>query len=252
MRKCVSQAVCLKITEGSLMRHRPTTWRMVAAMSVAMTVVLSPGCSARPASPVEPVAAVASPDEPVGAAAIKLLVEVFRYGVAGNPEPMLLGYFPTGLPAAWVVTDDLNVAPDNLFASMMPALLSRDRYLVPILQDGKPVSEFEMTLRDGRWEVGRWPAESSPTGHFHTRSLAESQLRETLGPNTQTRVALLLPSGLIFLVGNNGSQEAAVYLGFVDEGPGLTGFHKYLPPVGKLYEPEELGRLLTPGVSGQE
>lgn len=59
------------------------------------------------------------------------------------------------------------------------------------------------------------------------------------------RTAIFLPSGLVFAVGRNGEREAAVYLIFVNDGPGLGGFDNYLPETGTLFTPTELGVLLT-------
>ena len=41
-------------------------------------------------------------------------------------------------------------------------------------------------------------------------------------------------------------REAAVFLSWLDYGPGIEGFHKQLPEVGQLYTPAQLKKLLTP------
>ena len=57
---------------------------------------------------------------------------------------------------------------------------------------------------------------------------------------------MFLPSGLEFAVGDNGGQEAAVYLTFVNHGDGVGSFNKYLPKTGRLFTPPRLVDLLTP------
>jgi hypothetical protein len=169
---------------------------------------------------------------------------------AGEPQKVIAHYSPGPVPAPWAVEDDLHVRNGLLFASMKPSELASDYYVVPILQDGRLVSEFDMVVEDGKWEVSQWLAEARPAGLLYNIQQARAKLTSTLGPGTQTKVALFLPSGLYFVVGHHGSQEAAVYLTFSNAGPGVTGYDKYLPTTGTLYSPDDLRGLLTPGGPG--
>lgn len=165
---------------------------------------------------------------------------------AGVARTRIADYVPPAGAVEWVVNDDLHVPDGALFSSMAPAKQDPFAYVVPILQDGVPVSEFTMYADDGRWTLGEWLAEAKPAGFSYGIHQANVRLKQKLGPGVRTRVALLLPSGLVFLVGNNGRQEAAVALSFVNGGPGLKGFDKPLPAVGTMYDPGELRNLLTP------
>jgi hypothetical protein len=170
-----------------------------------------------------------------------------QHATAGEPQAFIKGYYPDSLPVPWVVTDDLHVPSSGLFAAMRPSVQTTDAYLVPILQDGRAVSEFDMVMEDGRWAVGSQLAEPKPAGFFLDVERARSALRKELGASAQTRVALLLPSGLVFVVGHQDAREAAMFISFFNQGPGLTGYDKYLPRGGTMYGPEELRGLLTPG-----
>jgi hypothetical protein len=74
---------------------------------------------------------------------------------------------------------------------------------------------------------------------------AGAELRHRLGAATQLRTAVLLPSGLVFVVGRNGEHEAAVYLTFFNAGPGVGSFDKRLPESGRLFTPQQLARLFS-------
>ena len=130
---------------------------------------------------------------------------------------------------------------------MRPAEKRADYYLVPILENGRPVSEFEMAPRSGSWAVVSQLAEHRPAGIFYDIEQGQARLRKELGPRTQTRIALFLPSGLVFIVGHHGSDEATVYLAWESHGPGLIGFKTFFPKVGTLYSPDALRGILSPG-----
>lgn len=166
--------------------------------------------------------------------------------VAGRPEPVIDGYYPALIPVDSIVQHDRQIPPGGLFAAMRSAPRSTRYYLVPIIQSGEPVAFFSMQLESGEWTQGMRSSESSPSGYFHKVKRIERTLQQRLGPRTETRVALLLPSGLIFVVGNNGSEELAAYLGFENAGPGIRGFGKYLPQSGDLYDADQLRGLLDP------
>jgi hypothetical protein len=170
-----------------------------------------------------------------------------EHATAGEPQAFIKGYYPSPLPVPWVVEDGLHVPSGRLFGAMQPSVRTTDAYLVPILQDGRPVSEFDMSFEEGRWEVGAQLAEPKPAGFFFDVERAQSALHAELGASAQTRVALFLPSGLVLVVGHAGAREMAVYVGFFNQGPGLTGYDKNLPQGGTIYGPEALRGLLTPG-----
>jgi hypothetical protein len=85
-----------------------------------------------------------------------------------------------------------------------------------------------------------------PGGRIYNIEQATIRLKETLGKAAEVRVALLLPSGLVFAVGRNGSKEAAVYLTSTNYGAGYKGFNKVLPNTGRLFTSKQLAELLKP------
>lgn len=149
----------------------------------------------------------------------------------------------------WVLPDDLHAATGNMFAAMWPIAMLKDGFVVPMVKDGRSVSEFGVCLNDhGRWvldcEQG-WMG-FVPGGWVRDLQLASEKLEKLLGPGTIVRPVMFVPSGLAFAVGDNQGREAAVFLSWLDYGPGIEGFHKQLPEVGQLYTPAQLKKLLTP------
>lgn len=224
--------------------------RRLTVLAVTCVMLIVAGC-ARP----EPQPTIESPQQGANRVLAGILQEEpdpeypAPYGpdaVAGKPMPVIDGYFPGVVPVAWVVRNDVRVPANGIFASMQPATTSETHYAVPILQGGEPVSEFDIKLDSGEWIEGARLAETEPAGYFYEVLRIEGALRAELGPETETRVALFLPSGLVFVVGNNGSTELAAYLTFENSGAGIAGYDKYLPQTGDLYGPEDLRGLLDP------
>jgi hypothetical protein len=173
-----------------------------------------------------------------------------EHAAAGPPQAALVGY--SSVPAQWIIEDDWRVPDGRLFESMRRGTATTDFYIVPILQDGRAVSEFDMQLDGGRWDLGACLAEKAPAGFFHDIEDAQTKLHAELGAGTRTRVALLLPSGLFFVVGDNGTREAAVYLIYSHAMPNWGGCRGQLPETGTLFGADELRRILTPSAPSSD
>jgi hypothetical protein len=174
--------------------------------------------------------------------------QVLKGTSVGEPWAVARDYGDTqATVAAWTLPDDLHTAATGMFAAMTPTPQHDDHFIVPMLKAGRSVCEFEIERNaKGRWEWESCLSDPLPGGEIYDAQSASAQLRDRLGTKAKVCVCVFLPSGLVFAVGHNGEREAAVYLTFELEGPGITGFDKYLPRTGRLYTPEELVKLLTP------
>jgi hypothetical protein len=170
--------------------------------------------------------------------------ETFAGATAGVPRAVVAGYHPGLVPAPWVLSNDRNSVRTGMFKAMYAGKMSDVLFVVPIMKQGSCVGQFDMGLDDtGHWSEGGILWEP---GFISWADQADETLRGVLGSGTTVRIAVFLPSGLVFAVGNNRDREAAVYLTLFDYGPGLKGFHERLPETGRLYTPAELASLLTP------
>jgi len=171
--------------------------------------------------------------------------DIVRGSRAGDPVPVSKDYFiPGQLLASWTLDTRDDVWSD-LFGAMRRSEMSTDSFVVPLMKDGVAVTEFDVRLdEDGRWQTTVTLVDPLPAGRVHDLQVATASLEELLGPGTAVRPVLFLPSGLEFAVGKNGDREAAVYLGFVNYGPGVAGFNEYLPETGGVFTTSELRKLL--------
>lgn len=152
-------------------------------------------------------------------------------------EPVIRGYYGGlfGIAVPWVVTKDKTALKTDLFDQMRPSVGATDSYIVTVRAGGSARFEFEMQETAGRWQlVATSDSIDSP----------DSPLLKRLGPGTEVRRALLLPSGLVFDVGRNGSREALLMVAFFNDGPGINGFDGYLP-WNKVLMPAQLRALLV-------
>jgi len=181
--------------------------------------------------------------------------DILADATTGAARPLLADYGPPRAPlAGWVISDDVVSARQGMFRAMKPAKLSDKMYMVPVLHQGRAVTDFELHLsNDGVWSTDSLDlTELDAGGRIPDEEEAVAKLHATLGPSAEVRTALLLPSGLVFAVGRSGEREAAVYLDVTTEGPGVVGFHKPLPETGALYTPEALATLLDPTTGSAE
>ncbi len=167
---------------------------------------------------------------------------------AGEPVPVSRCYgIPTRTLVKWVLPRDVHSVSGNMFAAMWPSAMMDKAFVVPMVKDGRAVSEFWVYLtRKGQWKVDEGAIGPVPGGSVRDLQLATERLRRVLGTQARVRPVVFVPSGLVFAVGDNNGREAAVYLAFVNWGKGVKGFHKGLPHTGELFTPAELKRLLTP------
>jgi len=176
--------------------------------------------------------------------------EILREEEVGEPQVMTLEYYPGEYVAQWILPNDIASVTSNMFEAMRPMMVSPSFYLVPIMYRGRCVDEFRMGLdEDGRWApaVGLIDlTDPDAGGQLADIEQATAKLRNHLGEATEVRAAMFLPSGLMFNVGRNGDREAAVYITFSNDGPGVGRFDKYLPETGRLFTPAELEDLLSP------
>jgi len=191
----------------------------------------------------------------------RLFPEAYQTALSSTLNPQVLEGAQPGPPAfvsqdyrvpgrtlvAWVLPNDARSVAAAMFAAMSPSAMDPAAAIVPMVRDGAAVGEFEIHTDDsGNWIRGAVRLDPLPGGRPRDLETATAKLTSTLGTGTAVRPTIFLPSGLVFAVGNNGGHEAAVYLGFVNGGPGIKGFHKDLPERGTLFLPAELTRLLAP------
>jgi hypothetical protein len=174
--------------------------------------------------------------------------ELLEGTTPGEPAPLSVDYSESGLTLVqWVLPDDLHAATGNMFAAMWPSAMMENDFHVPFLKDGRVVSEFGVSLDEtGHWMVAEGTFGPAPSGLIYDLQRASEKLEKLLGPGTIVRPVMFVPSGLAFVVGDNQGREAAVFLSWVEYGPGVEGFHKQFPEVGQLFTPVQLEKLLTP------
>jgi hypothetical protein len=173
--------------------------------------------------------------------------EVVKDATVGKPRALSKDYYiPGRILIGWIAYDDIKTAKTGLFKVMKPARLSDHNFIVPMVKDNHAVCEFDLHInREGNWEYGTLIG-PLPGGKIYDIEQATTRLKKELGQTSKVRVALLLPSGLVFAVGKNESKESAVYLACINGGDGYKGFHKVLPNTGQLCTADQLVELLTP------
>jgi hypothetical protein len=210
------------------------------------------------ALPVETTArppATAVDGETVAQAAVRLFAEqaqqalktgqdrvLFEGSTPGEPRRLTgKDWGDSQLPVPWVLPDDRRSATSGMFGAMRPNQMSDRLFLVSIEKNGRSAGEFYLTLDT----TGHWISDRVDLGPARIYDIedATAKLVAILGPGTQVRTAVFLPSGLVFAVGNNGGREAAVYLIFVTFAPGVGGFDGLRPEDGTLLTPSDLAAL---------
>lgn len=177
--------------------------------------------------------------------------EILRVATIGPPQAVSEDYYrPVQVPAPWVLPHDAESARTGMFKAMVPGRMSDRQYIVPILKDGHSVSYFGLWLDEtGRWSGSIDLTDPDAGGITSDIEQATANLRSTLGAATEVRTVMFLPSGLVFAVGSNGTQEAAAYLTDNNYGPGIDGFNKYLPQTGQVFTSTELQELFGRGTT---
>lgn len=253
----------MKCRGGACVAASPISSRLVLLLLVVALTIPGCGSASDPdgqAGPVESTgsfrqrSAVSADGEAADAAATRLFAEIaamkiadgqdldiFEGATAGPPLAFTEGYeFPYPVPAPWVEHHKFWARPKSFFAEMVPAPVHDDWLLVPILKDGRTPASFDIYLDDaGHWQYGGLNYGDYLGGYFG----AQSRLVDALGEGTDVRTAIFLPSGMFLAVGRNGEDEAAVYLAWVDDGPGVRGFSS-APEYGTLYTPDEVALLV--------
>jgi hypothetical protein len=148
--------------------------------------------------------------------------------------------------ATWVLPDDAHSISNDMFAKMRRSEMSMSAVVVPVVKNRRSISEFAMRKNTaGEWEVVGDLSEPFPSGTIHDLEAASATLRKELGPNARVRPVVFLPSGLLFAVGDGTAGEAAVLLGAVGRGSGISGFVLPTPGVGQLLSVSQLRELLN-------
>lgn len=172
--------------------------------------------------------------------------------IMGPPQAFCGDYqYPRLNLAKWALPDARESTTTGMFEAMRPARMSDRHYVVPMMKEGRSVAEFDVWLDDtGHWVVSFGVEDANwqrvPGGEIYNAEQAAEKLRRVLGAAAEVRTAVFLPSGWIFMVGRNGSREAAVQLGFVNAGPGVGVLDKRMPEEGQLFTTSELYELLAP------
>ncbi len=163
----------------------------------------------------------------------------------GSPAAVSRDYAMTEpILVRWVLPDDLRSVGAGMFGLMRPTPTSSRSFIVPVAAQGRTIAEFLVEQdAQGSWDVVEMAEGPAQSAAFCS---ATRTLKRLLGKGTVVRPVMFLPSGLAFAVGENGGREAAVYLTFVNEGAGVSGFDKYLPKTGRLFTPVQLQELLSP------
>jgi len=222
---------------------------LVVALAACDTRPTNPPLGPRPTASPNPGPGVAGDGETPAHAARRLFRQTFRdrpsYPASlaivgsspGPPVPVSQDY-PDAPLTQWVLPNDATAVKGNMFGAMWPTAMKQESFLVPMVKDGRVVGEFSVTLGDdGRWEAG-----APELGSLFYSEQRTSLLEQKLGPGTEVRIVVFLPSGFAFAVGDNRGREAAVFLGEQDYGPGIT--HESPKHLG-VGEGPKLGELLS-------
>jgi hypothetical protein len=180
---------------------------------------------------------------------------LLRGAEAGEPVPVVRDY-GWGPNVAWVLPEDRKSVRGNMFAAMWPLAMVKDRFIVPMVKNGRSVDEMIVYLEGGSWvasAVGGYDAivdgrdvKRLPRGDVAALESATTRLKQLLGEATVVRAVVFVPSGNAFAVGDNAGREAAVFLGWVMLGPGISDHHGPAlasSQFGQLFSHEELASL---------
>ncbi len=147
--------------------------------------------------------------------------------------------------ARWVLANRSFVS-NHMFSAMRSIAMSTSAYVVPVVSSGRVIGQFDLHRdQDGYWATDGIQPDPLPGGELLDLQNATSALHRSLGNEAKVRVAVFLPSGLMFAVGDAKGREAAVLLEPVS-GPGVTGFDKPQPKQNAVLTPSELKTLLAP------
>ena len=171
--------------------------------------------------------------------------EMLQGSQAGRPVPVSRDYSSDRpILARWTLSDDAKSVSGDMFAEMRTSAVSKTVMMVPVTKNGRAISEFEMAKgADGLWVASGDLASPLPSGEIYDLESATAKLRKSLGAGTIVRPAVFLPSGLVFAVGDNHGQEAAVFLLPITHGPGIAGFTDSMPNTGAMLSRSQLREL---------
>jgi hypothetical protein len=166
---------------------------------------------------------------------------------AEYPDPAHPGVVLERPLVSWILPNDHKAVSGDMFEAMWPSAMKTDEFFVPMVKDGRVVFRLYAMQKNGHW-IDAWQLYSIPPSVFRVEpyewDTAAVRLREALGPETEVRATVLVPSGLVFAVGNNRGRQAAVSMGWTDSGKGIEGFHGTYPDRGEFFTQEELEELL--------
>ena len=232
------------------------------AISVATTLLLAvliAGCATGGDLPAASTSALRNSETPEQAAA-RLFATAYAFHMGSTAYPRVLEGATVGraqaaardydhpgpIIASWILDYDPEAA-GGLFEQMRPLEMTEGYYIVPMIKDGRSVDEFDLFLDDtGEWGTSWGPLDPLPGGLIHDVEEATVVLEWELGQEAQVRVTLFWPTGLVFAVGRQDRREEAVYLTFVNDGPGHTPDNVLLPEDGQLFTPDQLRAFLWP------
>jgi hypothetical protein len=173
----------------------------------------------------------------------------------GEPVPVVRDY-GWGPNVGWVLPEDRKSVRGNMFAAMWPLAMEKDRFIVPMVKDGRSVDEMIVYLEAGSWvasSAGGYDAvidgrdvKRLPRGDVAALESASTRLKQFLGEATVVRAVVFVPSGNAFAVGDNVGREAAVFLGWSKLGPGISDHHGPAlasSQFGQLFSHDELASL---------
>lgn len=172
---------------------------------------------------------------------------LFEASKPGEPVPICVEYGST--LAQWVLPNEVETVTGDMFAAMWPLAMEKDCFWVPMIVDGEIINEYGIHLdKQGRWvtTTDGWIG-PTPGGLTRALQLASETLTGVLGPGTEVRPVVFVPSGNVFAVGDHDGRQAAMLIDWVRSGPGIRDI-RYLhgsPDVGVVYTPAKLKRLFA-------
>ena len=152
----------------------------------------------------------------------------------------------------WTLPNDTRSTSGRMFAAMHHSPMSTTACVVPVTKNGRTITEFDLYFdSDQQWKAHDILTDVVPGGEVYAFEIATDKLRRTLGLAAAVRPVVLLPSGLVFAIGDNNGREAAVFLLSVNKRPGVVGFGGTPPTTDKVLTPSELNQLLQQNAPGQ-
>jgi hypothetical protein len=197
-------------------------------------------------------------NETAAQAAARLFPEVLEIASYDVDDPGLLAGSKPGSPLPtsrtysanrptlirWELPNDARRVGGNLFAAMRSVPANKEVLLVPVTRGSAAIGEFPLRRdADGYWTTTGIASGSLPGGEIAALESATRRLRNVLGADAAVRTTVFLPSGLIFAVGNRKGREAAVSLGLIGYGTGISGYRGRLPDRGELLTSSQLQQL---------